>query len=96
MDNRLLSILALTAMQTFLSWILRAARLIGSPVNHRPKSCLVGRETAIGYISRQIALAVGKYGRCHRQVDPQCKWRGTVDMLRSNRPTGDSCIMQKV
>jgi hypothetical protein len=68
-DSRLLSILSILTW-TSLSSILRAARLVGLPANHRATSYQVGRETSIGYILRQIALAVTRYGKCRRQVDP--------------------------
>ena len=55
------------AMQTFISSILRAALLEGSPVNHRAKPYRVGLETGVGYISRQIAVANWRYGRCRQQ-----------------------------
>ena len=51
----------------------RAARLETLPVNLRTKSCQVGRETAVGYISHEIVRAVGKCGRCLRQGDPLCE-----------------------
>src|SRR5437764_13022875 len=62
------SILARPEMQTFLSSMFRAARFISLPMNFRAKSCPVGRETAVGYISHPIAPEVGKYGRCLLQV----------------------------
>jgi hypothetical protein len=71
-DSRLLSILSILTW-TSLSSILRAARLVGLPANYRATSYQVGRETGIGYILRQIALAVMKYGKCRRQMDPLCK-----------------------
>ena len=56
-----------------LSSIFRTAPFVSSPVNPGTKKCQVGRETAVGYITRQIALVVGKYGRCLRLVGPLYK-----------------------
>jgi hypothetical protein len=53
--------------------MLRAARLVTSPVNLRMKPCQAGRGTDAGYILRQIVLAEMKYGRCLRRADPPCK-----------------------
>jgi hypothetical protein len=81
--NKSPSILALLEIQTSLSSILRVVRRANLPVNLRTKSCQVGRGMVVGYISHQIALAVGTYGRRFRQVD-RLRRHITVDLQRSN------------
>src|SRR6266403_1264711 len=88
-DNRLLSTLALPAMQTFSSWMLREAHLVGSPASHRAKLCQPGRETHGGSTLRRIALAIMKYGRCLRRAEPLRKSHIMVDSQPSNRPMAD-------
>jgi hypothetical protein len=72
-DKRLRLTPAFQATRTFSWWILVAARPTGSPVNGRATWCQVGRATDGGYTLHPTALVIGKFGRCHPQVDPLCK-----------------------